>query len=66
MNTGSATLGKITFAEGAKLNVTNIDDIFTYPLSTAGSVYIRGGEMIFRDGGIDAYGNPGGAIDIKG
>ena len=65
------SLGKISFSNGAKLDVTNqsydsSSPYYYYPKSAGGSVVIRGGEMIFQDGGIDAYGNPGGGIDIKG
>lgn len=62
---GFASLGHITLSDGAKLNVSNIDENYN-PVSAGGTVIIRGGEMIFRDGGIDAYGNPGGIIDVKG
>ena len=65
LSTGSAKLGKISLTDGVKLDVTNQDSSW-YPLSSGGTVVIRGGEMIFRNGGIDAYGNPGGVIDIKG
>jgi filamentous hemagglutinin family protein len=65
LSTGSARLGKISFTDGVKLDVTNQDANWN-PLSSGGTVVIRGGEMLFRDGGIDAYGNPGGLVDIKG
>jgi len=64
LDTGSAKLGKITFSDGAKLSVLDFDSDGN--MLPAGSIVIRGGQMIFRDGGIDAYGDPGGVIDIKG
>ena len=59
------TLGDITFSDGAKLSVINFDQD-GYPQSAGGKVIIRGGIMTFTDGGIDAYGNPGGEIDVRG
>jgi filamentous hemagglutinin family protein len=60
---GSFTkLGNITFSNGANLNIADID-----PMSQpAGTIIIRGGQMFFKDAGIEASGNPGGIIDIKG
>lgn len=64
--------GTISFSDGAKLSVTNQEYLdytsphYFYPKSGAGQVVIRGGKMYFSDGGIDAYGNPGGLIDILG
>ena len=64
LDTGTAKLGAITFSDGAKLSVLNFDSDWN-PLS-AGNIVIRGGQMLFKNGGMDAYGNPGGTIDIKG
>ncbi|HIJ87724.1 MAG TPA: filamentous hemagglutinin N-terminal domain-containing protein [Desulfuromonadales bacterium] len=36
------------------------------PLQPAGSVYIRGNEIMLKDSGIYAYGNPAGSVDIRG
>lgn len=60
-----SALGTISLFDGAKLSVINIDENWL-PKSAGGTVVIRGGTLIFRDGGIDAYGNPGGVIDVKG
>jgi filamentous hemagglutinin family protein len=55
-------LGNITLSEGAKLNVMAND----YTTQGAGSIVIRGGRILFKDGGMDIYGNPGGVADIRG
>jgi len=55
-------LGNITLSDGAKLNVIGNDPT----TQGAGSVFIRGGRLLFKDGGMDVYGNPGGRVDIKG
>lgn len=66
MGIGSfSALGTLTLSEGTKIDVTNIDENW-FPRSGGGTVVIRGGTITFRDGGIDAYGNPGGTIDIQG
>ncbi len=62
LDIGSFTkLGNITFSNGANVNVSSSDG--TTP---AGSVVIRGGQILFQGSAIDATGNPGGSIDIKG
>ena len=59
---GSFTkLGNISFTSGANLNVSSSDG--TTP---AGSVIIRGGQILFSGSNIDASGNPGGTISVKG
>jgi len=69
---GFTEQGKITFSNGAKMSVTNQEYLdytspyYFYPKSAGGKIVIRGGEMLFSDGGIDAYGNPGGSVDIQG
>jgi len=62
---GFNELGNITLSDGVKLSVVNLDPNWN-PLSAGGSVVIRGGAMMFQDGGMDAYGNPGGIIDVQG
>jgi filamentous hemagglutinin family protein len=54
-------LGRIRFTEGAKVSVTD-----WYGYYPAGTVVIRAGEILFRDAGIDAFGNPAGLVDIGG
>jgi filamentous hemagglutinin family protein len=69
LDTGTAKLGKITFTDGAKLDVLDYYydyDYGDYVYLPAGSIYIRGGQMLFRDGGMDVYGDPGGVVDIQG
>jgi filamentous hemagglutinin family protein len=55
-------LGNITLSDGAKLSVVGNDST----TQGAGSIVIRGGQLLFKDGGMDVYGNPGGMVDIKG
>jgi filamentous hemagglutinin family protein len=55
-------LGNITFSEGAKVSVMGNDPT----TQNAGSIVIRGGQLLFKDGGMDVYGNPGGTVDIRG
>ncbi|MBE0558485.1 MAG: filamentous hemagglutinin N-terminal domain-containing protein, partial [Proteobacteria bacterium] len=54
-------LGNISFTQGAKLDVLS-----EYGALPAGSIVIRGGAILFQDGGMDVYGDPGGTVDIKG
>jgi filamentous hemagglutinin family protein len=55
-------LGNITLSDGAKLSVMGADST----TQGAGSIVIRGGQLLFMDGGMDVYGNPGGIVDIRG
>jgi filamentous hemagglutinin family protein len=62
LDIGSFTkMGNITVSNGANMNVSSSDG--TTP---AGSVFIRGGQIVFQGSTIDASGNPGGTIDVKG
>ena len=54
-------LGNTTFSNGANLNVSSSDG-----MTSAGSVVIRGGQILFQDSSVDAMGNPAGSVDIKG
>jgi len=56
-----ARLGSISFTDGAKVSATS-----WYGYYAAGTVVIRGGNILLQDTGVDAYGNPGGRIDIRG
>jgi hypothetical protein len=57
-----ARLGNISFSNFAYLSVEGSDP-YTQP---AGTVVIRGGQLVLADGGVDAGGDPGGQIDVKG
>jgi filamentous hemagglutinin family protein len=57
-----ARLGNISFSNFAYLSVEG-GDPYTQP---AGTVVIRGGQLVLTDGGVDAGGDPGGQIDVKG
>ncbi|NPA25525.1 MAG: filamentous hemagglutinin N-terminal domain-containing protein [Deltaproteobacteria bacterium] len=64
-----AQSGRISFTNGANLTVSTDYDA-TGP---AGTIVIRGGEILFQDGGIsgivggiEACGNPAGSVDIAG
>ncbi|MHB8763285.1 MAG: two-partner secretion domain-containing protein [Deferrisomatales bacterium] len=62
LGTGSfAELGRISFTQGAKLDVLSAGGALP-----GGTIVIRGGELLFQDGGMDVYGDPGGVVDIRG
>jgi filamentous hemagglutinin family protein len=58
---GFSELGRISLAEGAKASATS-----WYGYYPAGTVVFRGGEIMLSSAGVDAYGSPGGLIDISG
>jgi filamentous hemagglutinin family protein len=64
LDTGGAKLGNISFTDGAKISVIDFTSAGV-PLA-AGTVVIRGGQILLKDGGLDAYGDPGGVVDIRG
>ena len=66
LNTNSFTkLGNITIsqaADGAGFYVEGSN----YDVDPAGSIIIRGGNLVFKNGWIAARGNPGGVVNISG
>lgn len=56
-----AKLGSIT-SQNAGLYVQGYD----YNVDPAGTIIIRGGQLLFQDSNVGAAGNPGGAVSISG
>lgn len=62
-NTGAfSTLGNITVSQRSFLNVEGSNN----NVDPAGAVLIRGGRLSFQDSNINARGNPGGTLSIRG